>query len=94
VVLDEPTSSLDVHSESAIRATLLELGKQAIVFVIAHRLSTLDICGRIMVIQDGQLRGFDEPARLEASSTFYREALELSGLRPTAVVAGGTDGDN
>jgi ABC-type multidrug transport system fused ATPase/permease subunit len=81
VVLDEPTSSLDVKSESVIRATMAQLGRQSIVFVVAHRLSTLDLCDRIMVIQDGELRAFDEPRVLEQSSPFYREALELSGLR-------------
>ena len=81
VVLDEPTSSMDVKSESVIRDTMAELGRDAIVFVVAHRLSTLDLCDRIMVIQDGELRAFDEPKVLEQSSGFYREALELSGLR-------------
>jgi ABC-type multidrug transport system fused ATPase/permease subunit len=81
VVLDEPTSNLDVHSEAAIRSTMVELADHAMVFVIAHRLSTLDICDRIMVIQNGELRGFGEPKRLEESSQFYREALKLSGLR-------------
>ena len=51
------------------------------IVVIAHRLSTLDICDRIMVIQDGELKAFDTPDRLEETSAFYREALELSGLR-------------
>jgi ABC-type multidrug transport system fused ATPase/permease subunit len=51
------------------------------VIVIAHRLSTLDICDRIMVIQAGELKGFDTPAGLEQSNAFYREALTLSGLR-------------
>jgi ABC-type multidrug transport system fused ATPase/permease subunit len=82
VVLDEPTSSLDVHSEAVIRETLVELAGQSLLFVIAHRLSTLDVCDRIMVIQDGRIRGFDEPKRLEEESAFYREALQLSGLRP------------
>ena len=81
VVLDEPTSSLDVKSEAVIRDTMAELGRDAIVFVVAHRLSTLGLCDRIMVIQDGELRAFDEPKVLEQSSAFYREALELSGLR-------------
>jgi ABC-type multidrug transport system fused ATPase/permease subunit len=81
VVLDEPTSSLDVKSEAVIRDTMAELGRDAIVFVVAHRLSTLDLCDRIMVIQDGELRAFDEPKVLERESDFYREALELSGLR-------------
>jgi ATP-binding cassette subfamily B protein len=84
IVLGEPTSSLDVHSEAVIRDTLAELGRQALIFVIAHRLSTLGVCDRIMVIQDGRIRAFDEPARLEESSPFYRQALQLSGLRPVA----------
>jgi ABC-type multidrug transport system fused ATPase/permease subunit len=81
IVLDEPTSSLDVKSESVIRETMTELGRDRIVFVVAHRLSTLDACNRIMVVQDGRLRAFDAPTVLEQSSDFYREALELSGLR-------------
>ncbi len=81
LILDEPTSALDVRSEHLIRTTLLELKERMTVIVIAHRLSTLDVCDRIMVIQSGRLMGFDTPANLERSSDFYREALVLSGLR-------------
>jgi ABC-type multidrug transport system fused ATPase/permease subunit len=81
VVLDEPTSAVDAKSESLIRDTLAELASRTIVFVIAHRLSTLDVCDRIMVLVGGELQGFDEPARLEMDNTFYREALRLSGIR-------------
>jgi ATP-binding cassette subfamily B protein len=49
--------------------------------VIAHRLSTLTICDRIMVISDGELKDFGTPVHLERSSDFYREALSLSGMR-------------
>lgn len=80
LILDEPTSALDVRSEHLIRKTLLELRARMTVIIIAHRLSTLDICDRIMVIQGGELRGFDTPRMLEASNDFYREALVLSGL--------------
>jgi ATP-binding cassette subfamily B protein len=81
LILDEPTSSLDVRSEHLIRTTLLGLRNRMTVVVIAHRLSTLEICDRIMVIQGGRLMGFDTPMNLEKSSSFYREAVELSGLR-------------
>jgi ABC-type multidrug transport system fused ATPase/permease subunit len=81
LIMDEPTSALDVRSEHLIRSTLLELKERMTVVVIAHRLSTLDICDRIMVIQDGEMKGFDTPAALERSSDFYREALVLSGMR-------------
>lgn len=81
LILDEPTSSLDVRSESLIRDTVADLAPHTTVFVVAHRLSTLAICDRIMVILNGALEGFDAPDALEQSNPFYREALRLSGMR-------------
>jgi ATP-binding cassette, subfamily B, bacterial len=81
LILDEPTSALDVRSEHLIRNTLQSLKDRMTVIVIAHRLSTLSICDRIMVIKDGELKDFDTPTALEQSSDFYREALVLSGMR-------------
>jgi ABC-type multidrug transport system fused ATPase/permease subunit len=81
LILDEPTSALDVRSEHLIRNTLLGLKDRMTVIVIAHRLSTLSICDRIMVIKDGELKAFDSPSSLAQSSEFYREALTLSGMR-------------
>jgi ABC-type multidrug transport system fused ATPase/permease subunit len=80
-VLDEPTSAVDPRSEARIRDALLGLAPRMIVFVIAHRLSTVSICHRIMVIRDGVIEGFDEPRLLEDANPFYREALRLSGMR-------------
>jgi ATP-binding cassette, subfamily B, bacterial len=81
LILDEPTSALDVRSEHLVRNTLLSLKDRMTVIVIAHRLSTLTICDRIMVIKEGELKDFDTPLALERSSDFYREALTLSGMR-------------
>jgi ABC-type multidrug transport system fused ATPase/permease subunit len=81
LVLDEPTSALDVKSEALLRETMASLAPQHTVVIIAHRLSTLSICHRIMVILNGELQGFDAPDALEASNPFYREALRLSGMR-------------
>lgn len=80
LILDEPTSSLDVRSEALVRETLGELRERMTVVVIAHRMSTLDICDRIMVIQHGVIKAFDTPERLHQDSAFYREAISLSGL--------------
>ena len=81
IVFDEPTSSLDVRSESLVRETIGDLGGRTTVFIIAHRMSTLAICDRIMVLLDGVLEGFDRPEALESTNPFYREALRLSGMR-------------
>jgi ABC-type multidrug transport system fused ATPase/permease subunit len=81
LILDEPTSSLDVRSEHLIRQTLDRLRNEMTIIIIAHRLSTLDSCDRLMVIHDGELKAFDTPDNLEKDNDFYREALRLSGLR-------------
>ena len=81
LVLDEPTSALDMRSESLVHETLSELAGSVTLFVIAHRLSTLNTCDRIMVLHDGRLQAFGERTELERSNRFYREALELSRIR-------------
>lgn len=80
LILDEPTSALDVRSEAFIRQTLGALRSRMTVIVIAHRLSTLEICDRIMVIEAGEVKAFDTPTGLRLSSDFYRDSLRLSGL--------------
>ena len=62
IVLDEPTSALDPRSEALMRETMAALRRHTTVFVIAHRMSTLTICDRIMVIHGGGLAGL-RPAR-------------------------------
>ncbi|WP_421121285.1 ABC transporter ATP-binding protein [Aquihabitans daechungensis] len=81
LVLDEPTSALDMRSESLVHETFTELREQVTIFVIAHRLSTLNTCDRIMVMSAGRLQAFGTRSELEADSEFYRDVLELSQLR-------------
>ncbi len=82
LVLDEPTSALDVRSEELIRETIAALKGRVTVVIIAHRLSTLDACDRIMVIEDGRLQAMASSAELGRDNEFYRRSLELSGMRP------------
>ncbi len=80
LILDEPTSALDAKSEALIRDTINGLRSSMTVIIIAHRLSTLDDCDRIMIIQHGVIVAFDTPTNLRESDNFYTEALALSGL--------------
>ena len=77
LVLDEPTSALDPRSEGLLQEALVALMQQLTLFVIAHRMSTLDICNRVMVIADGHLEDFDTPAHLSRRSSYYRSASAL-----------------
>ena len=79
LVLDEPTSALDPHSEALIGESLTALKQELTLFIIAHRMSTLDICDRVMVIVDGRLVAFDSKALLQRDNTYYRHASELAG---------------
>lgn len=80
LILDEPTSALDGQSEALIRSTLSELHGRLSVVIIAHRMSTLDICDRIMVVESGQMTALDTPDALRSDSAFYRNALAVAGI--------------
>lgn len=84
LILDEPTSSLDMQSEHLIRETLLGLSSEMTVVVIAHRPSTLSICDRIMVLEDGRIADFDSPDELAQRNDFYRTARSLAGMHSKA----------
>jgi ATP-binding cassette subfamily B protein len=81
LVLDEPTSALDMRSEALVHETLTELQGRVTLLIIAHRLSTLKTCDRIMVFGEGKLQAFGSRAELETQNAFYRDAIALSKLR-------------
>jgi ATP-binding cassette, subfamily B, bacterial len=74
LVLDEPTSALDPRSETLIQDSLIALKGKVTLFIIAHRMSTLDICDRVMVIVDGRLDAFDTIELLQRGNSYYRSA--------------------
>jgi ABC-type multidrug transport system fused ATPase/permease subunit len=74
LVLDEPTSALDPRAESLIQQSLAGLKEKLTLFVVAHRMSTLDISGRVMVIVDGRLEAFARLSELAEKSPYYRSA--------------------
>jgi ATP-binding cassette subfamily B protein len=53
LILDEPTSALDVTTEALVMAGIEELMAGRTTFVIAHRLSTVQRCDRIVVLRGG-----------------------------------------
>jgi len=79
LVLDEPTSALDPQSEKLISESLTSLRHELTLFIVAHRMSTLEMCDRVMVIVDGRLVAFDTKALLESENSYYRVASALAG---------------
>ena len=81
IVLDEPTSALDIEAESVINETLAGRRGRTTIVIIAHRLSTLTSCDKLMVIDQGRLAAFAPAHDLERNEVFYRETLRASDLR-------------
>jgi ATP-binding cassette subfamily B protein len=55
LILDEATSALDSESEALVQEALERLMEGRTVFIIAHRLSTVRRCDRILVLERGQI---------------------------------------
>ena len=66
LILDEPTSSVDVETEAAIMDTMQRLMKGKTALMVAHRLSTLQLCDTMIEIRGGRAyvrnRALSEPA--------------------------------
>lgn len=78
LVLDEPTSALDVPSEEAVRKSLHEIKADTILVLIAHRLSTLSMCDRIVVMVDGRVSAIGSHADLATNNDFFREVTTIT----------------
>ncbi|HEY3946091.1 MAG TPA: ABC transporter ATP-binding protein [Solirubrobacteraceae bacterium] len=78
LLLDEPTSALDPTSERLIQQSLNALSGTMTLLVIAHRMTTLDICDRVMVILDGRLDAFGSADSIRDGNAYYRSAELLS----------------
>lgn len=75
IVMDEPTSALDTDSENLVRESLERLRGQATILVIAHRMSTISVCDKVLVIENGKLTAQGTLAHLEETSPFYQSAM-------------------
>lgn len=79
IVFDEPTSALDVHSEAIVQDTIECLRHRMLVLIIAHRLTTLSICDRLLVLRDGHLEADGPPDDVMRSHPFFESgALDLA----------------
>ena len=80
LVLDDPLSSLDVHTEALVEAALARVLASSTAIVAVHRPSTLALADRVAWLEDGRLRAVGTPAEL-AELPGYRAVL---GLDPRA----------
>jgi ABC-type multidrug transport system fused ATPase/permease subunit len=73
LLLDEATSQLDALNEAALRETVAETALITTVLVVAHRLSTVTMADRIIVMDAGQVKAAGTHAELVATDPLYAE---------------------
>ncbi len=82
VILDEATSEIDVRSEWLIHAALAEFLRGRTAFLITHRLSTLELADRIVVMERGRIVDVGTHDELQSRCEKYQR------LRPPLGKAG------
>lgn len=80
LILDEATSALDAESENMVSSSLSKISRSTTMLIVAHRLSTVRDCDRIVVLDAGRVIGFDSHDNLVQLCPIYKRLVELGDL--------------
>lgn len=68
IIFDEATSALDNETEDAVIKAIEGLNENLTILIIAHRLTTLKMCSKVIVLQDGGVSRVVSPDALMAQA--------------------------
>jgi ATP-binding cassette subfamily B protein len=75
LVLDDPLSALDVHTEALVEAALRDVLRATTALVVAHRPSTVMLADRVALLADGRITAVGTHAELLRESAAYRHLM-------------------
>ena len=78
LIFDEATSALDNITEKAVMDAVTELGHKKTILLIAHRLSTVQSCDKIYLLNKGRVEESGTYDELLTSSAYFRELAHVS----------------
>jgi ATP-binding cassette subfamily B protein len=81
LLLDEATSALDNENEQIINRSISSFASDKTVITIAHRLSTLNNCDRIIFVKDGKIIEEGSHQQLIALGGYYKKMYEVEKLQ-------------
>jgi len=87
LVLDEATSALDSETENRITALMNSFRGRKTLIVIAHRLSTVRHCDRLIFLAGGQVEGIGTFEELQRTNSAFRRMVQAGELNLEAVEA-------
>ena len=73
ILLDEATSALDVETEKKLIKNIAVNNKDKIIVMIAHRLSTLENCNKLLIIENGTILDFGEKEKILSKYSYLKE---------------------
>ncbi|KAF8984135.1 hypothetical protein BGZ46_008751 [Entomortierella lignicola] len=83
IVMDEATASVDFATDKAIQSAIQQEFENSTVICIAHRLNTIILYDKVLVLDHGRVLEYDTPARLldtsNGTKSHFREMCERSG---------------
>jgi ATP-binding cassette subfamily B protein len=98
LILDDATSAIDVNVEQRIHSALRVLMRDRTTLIVAHRLSTISLADRVVLLDGGRIVADGTHAELLASSPLYSEVLaqaeSAESAEPRLDPDGGFDPDD
>jgi ATP-binding cassette, subfamily B, bacterial len=82
LVLDDPLSALDVHTEELVETRLREVLKDTTTLIVAHRPSTVALADRVALLEEGRITAVGTHTELLASNHHYRYVIASLDREP------------